>query len=68
MAIDYSTVRHLVNGETLDVEFVGRPLRDLIALLQSGIPANYYNKPEIDAMLSVQESDDALIYALIFGG
>ncbi len=68
MSLDFSSVRYMQNGETLDQEFINRPLRDLIAILRAQIPNNYYTKSEVDAMIQQQQSEDALIYALIFGG
>lgn len=64
MAIDFSGVRWIVNGEPLDAAVLNRPVADLVAILATDLDLNYYTKPEVAAMIA----DESLVNAIIFGG
>ena len=64
MAIDFSGVRVIVNGEPVDASVLNRPVLDLIATLESGLALDFYTKPEVDALIA----DESLVNAIIFGG
>lgn len=63
MAIDFSGVRVIVNGEPLDASVLNRPVLDLVSILDTELNGNYYTKEEVDAIVS----DESLINAIIFG-
>lgn len=64
MAIDFSGVRVIVNGEPLDATVLNRPVLDLVSVLETELVGNYYTKPEVDALIA----DESLVNAIIFGG
>lgn len=67
MAIDFSGVRVIVNGEPLDASVLNRPLLDLISILETDLTdltLDFYTKPEVDALIA----DESLVNAIIFGG
>ena len=64
MAIDFTGVRQIVNGEPLDATVLNRPLQDLALILNGQLDADYYTKSEVDALVS----DESLVNAIIFGG
>lgn len=64
MAIDFSGVRVIVNGEPLDASVLNRPVLDLISILETDLTLDFYTKPEVDALIA----DESLVNAIIFGG
>lgn len=64
MAIDFSGVRYIVNGEPFDASVLNRPIQDLVQIIEDGLDLNYYTKPEVDALIA----DESLVNAIIFGG
>lgn len=50
MAIDYSGIRYLSNGEPFDATVLNRAVSDLVALLDTGLGGEYYTQTEADAL------------------
>lgn len=63
MAIDFSGVRVVNDGEPLSAVILNRPILDLIEILETEF-GDYYTKPEVDALIA----DESLVNAIIFGG
>lgn len=62
MAIDFSGVRVINDGEPLAAVVLNRPVLDLIDILETAF-GDYYTKPEVDALIA-QES---IVYAIALG-
>lgn len=62
MALDFSGVRWINNGEPLDATVLNRPLQDVVAILIDEFDDRYTNE-QIDALVA----DESLINAIIFG-
>lgn len=51
MAISFAGVRYIVNGEPLDANVLNRPVSDLVGILNTQLPVEFYNKTEINALM-----------------
>lgn len=64
MAIDFSGIRYINDGEPLSQVVLNRPVRDLVEILETDLVLDFYTKPEVDALIA----DESLVNAIIFGG
>ena len=62
MALDFSGVRWINNGEPFDATVLNRPLQDVVDILIDEFDGRYTNE-QIDALVA----DESLINAIIFG-
>lgn len=64
MALDFSGVRFISNGEPLDGSVLNRPTKDLIFELETQISNEFPSAAEVQEIAA----EEALINAIIFGG
>lgn len=64
MALDFSNVRYIVNGEPLDAAVLNRPVSDLAVAIRQQLSTDFPSTAEVQEIAA----DEALINAIIFGG
>jgi len=64
MALDFSNVRFIVNGEPLDASVLNRPVQDLILEIQTQSGTEFVSAEQAREIAE----DEGLINAIIFGG